>query len=112
MTTPTFDRHHPLNQPDVEAAVRGTLVKCGVPQNELEDALQETKVRTWAALTAEGEGADHAETRIKALACGTASNWASSRMRDVIAEREREKAGKGPLETHALPAERRGEDAM
>jgi hypothetical protein len=115
----TTDRDHPIHSAEVDAAIRGTLLKRGIKEQELEDALQEVKTgvvialqKEKAAKVATSEPVDETLARVKALACGTAVKVAADAVREVVSERAREKKGRAPLETHALPQERQGEDAM
>jgi hypothetical protein len=111
------DRDHPVNRPEFEAAVRGTLVKCGIKPHKLDEEWADVRSFTAEFLILEREKApskeqDLSQGRVNALGCGIAANRAIKKGKKEIAQKNREEKGRGEPLSHAAPPERAGEDAM
>jgi hypothetical protein len=112
------DRDHPVNRPEFQAAVRGTLVKRGVKQHELEEEWLAVRTATVEFLILEKRQIapdakqDLTQGRVNALGCGIASNRAIKKGEKLQAQRKREEERKGEPLSHAAVPERTGEDAM
>jgi hypothetical protein len=104
------DDDHSINHPEVVGAIRGTLVKRGVPQQELQDRQHDVQAETLALQQKLGIG-DPGVPRTKAMATKIASNDAIDEGREQAAQRTRDEKKQYP-QAHAAPPARRGEDAL